>query len=76
MDLIRVQDSILDKIELWLPFVEVRDIEVQTRESNVAIGANEVRVKILFNIKRDPNTLDSVTMQFTSDTGESPAGGY
>jgi|TARA_B100000287_G_scaffold435466_1_gene503930 phage baseplate assembly protein W len=75
-NLIRVQDSILDKIELWLPFVEVRDIEVQTRESNVAIGANEVRVKILFNIKRDPNTLDSVTMQFTSDTGESPAGGY
>ena len=32
------------------------------------MGANEIRVKILFNIKQDPNTLDSITLNFSGDT--------
>ena len=69
-NLIRIQDLILDKFEFWLPFVEVRDIKVQSIDNNTDIGANEVRVKILFNIKRDPTTLDSVTIFFNSETSE------
>ena len=65
-----IQDSILDKLEFWLPFVEVRDIQVLSRDDTTDIGANEVRVKILFNIKQDPNTLNSVTMDFSSDITE------
>ena len=68
--LIGIQDSILDKLEFWLPFVEVRDIQVLSRDDTTDIGANEVRVKILFNIKQDPNTLNSVTMDFSSDITE------
>ena len=70
-NLIGIQDSILDKFEFWLPFVEVRDIQVLSRDNTTDIGANEIRVKILFNIKQDPNTLDSVTVDFSSDTMES-----
>ena len=69
-NLIGIQDSILDKLEFWLPFVEVRDIQVLSRDDTTDIGANEVRVKILFNIKQDPNTLNSVTMDFSSDITE------
>jgi len=69
-NLIGVQNAILDKMELWLPFVEIRDIEVESAESNLVIGANEIRVKILFNIKQDPNTLDSITINFSSDINE------
>ena len=65
-NLLGVQDAILDKIEFWLPFVEVRDIRVLSRNNTTDIGANEIRVKILFNIKQDPNTLDSVTLDFSS----------
>ena len=65
-NLLGVQDAILDKIEFWLPFVEVRDIQVLNRENDTDIGTNEIRVKILFNIKQDPNTLDSVTLDFSS----------
>ena len=54
---IGIQDSILDKLQVWLPFVEVRDIQIETIESNQVVGANEMRVKIVFNIKQDPNTL-------------------
>ena len=80
-NLIGVQDSILDKIEFWLPFVEVRDIQVLSRDDTTDIGVNEIRVKILFNIKQDPNTLDSITLDFSSDVTESESnassgGGY
>ena len=70
-NLLGVQDAILDKFEFWLPFVEVRDIQVLSRDNTTDIGANEIRVKILFNIKQDPNTLDSVTLDFSSDINES-----
>ena len=70
-NLIGVQDAILDKFQFWLPFVEVRDIQVLSKNNTTDIGANEIRVKILFNIKQDPNTLDSVTIDFSSDTMES-----
>ena len=80
-NLIGVQDAILDKIEFWLPFVEVRDIQVLSRDNTTDIGVNEIRVKILFNIKQDPNTLDSITLDFSSDITEpesnvTSGGGY
>tara|TARA_R100001369_G_C3244320_1_gene154790 strand:+ start:176 stop:670 length:495 start_codon:yes stop_codon:yes gene_type:complete len=81
-NLIGIQDSILDKLGFWLPFVEVRNIEVLTIDDTTDIGANEIRVKILFNIKQDPNTLDSITLDFSSDISEpessisSGGGGY
>ena len=76
-----VQNIILDKLEFWLPFVEVRDIQVLNTENSTDIGVNEIRVKILFNIKRDPNTLDSITLDFSSDINETETnltsgGGY
>ena len=78
--LIGVQDAILDKIDFWLPFVEVRDIQVSSRDDNTDVGANEIRVKILFNIKQDPNTLDSVTLDFSGNISETESttttGGY
>ena len=69
-NLIGVQDSILDKMEFWLPFVEVRDIQVLSRDDTTDIGLNEIRVKLLFNLKQDPNTLDSVTLDFNSEISE------
>ena len=82
-NLIGVQNVILDKIEFWLPFVEIRNIEVLSRDDDTSIGVNEIRIKILFNIKQDPNTLDSVTLGFDgnisepeSSTASGVGGGY
>lgn len=69
-NLIGVQDAILDKFEFWLPFVEVRDIQILNKNNTTDIGENEIRVKILFNIQKDPNTLDSVTLDFSDDISE------
>ena len=70
-NIISIQDSILDKFELWLPFVEVRDIQIKTNEDDTVVGANEIRIVIVFNIKQDPNTLNSVTLNFSSNINES-----
>ena len=69
-NLLSIQDAILDRLEFWLPFVEVRNIEVLSRDDDTDIGINEIRVKILFNIKQDPNTLDSVSLSFSSGVTE------
>ena len=80
-NLFDVQDAILDKFEFWLPFVQVRDIKVFNRDNTTDVGPNEIRVKIDFNIKQDPNTLDSVTLNFSSGVAEpessvTSGGGY
>jgi phage baseplate assembly protein W len=81
-NIINIQDTILDKMEFWLPFVEIRDIQVLSREDSDDIGANEIRIKIDFNIKQDPNTLDSIILDFsggdasaTESTGGTTSGG-
>ena len=80
--LVGIQDAILDKLEFWLPFVEVRNIEILTKDNTSDIRFNEVKVKISFNIVQDPTTLDAITLDFTSDITEtdssvsSDTGGY
>ena len=63
--LIAIQDIILDSVEYWLPFVEIQDIQII--EDNQNTDTNKIAVKILFNIKQDPNTTDSVVVDFSSD---------
>ena len=81
-NLLGIQNAILDKFDFWLPFVEIRDIQVLSREDSDDIGANEIRIKIDFNIKQDPNTLDSIILDFsggdasaTESTGGTTSGG-
>jgi phage baseplate assembly protein W len=58
--LLSIQNQILDKFEIWLPFVEVRDIQIKTNDNDKTIGINTISLNVIFNIKQDPNTLTSV----------------
>ena len=77
---IRIQDIILDALQIWLPFVDIRDIEIKTNESNDVVDRNQIKVNIIFNIKQDPDTIDSVLLDFSGDvdnsTDSSVGGGY
>ena len=67
--LVQIQDDIISIFQFWLPFVQVKNIEVKGDDN-----FNKISLNILFNIKQDPNTLDSVTLNFSNDTnGDSPA---
>ncbi len=59
---IGVQNEIIDTFKRWLPFVEIREIDVSMDELS-AIGKNKLTISILFNIMRDPNTLESVEVE-------------
>tara|TARA_R100000008_G_C3576943_1_gene165863 strand:- start:1142 stop:1600 length:459 start_codon:yes stop_codon:yes gene_type:complete len=60
---LQIQNEILDALETWLPFVEVSDIQVS--DDN-----NKLNVNIIFNIKQDPDTLDSVQVVITEGETE------
>jgi len=51
-----IQNVILDKLKVWLPFVEIRDVKVKQED-------NTLRLNIVFNITQDPNTLESVSIE-------------
>ena len=51
---------ILDTFEFWLPFVQVRDLNISMSPLSADVGSNKMNINILFNIVRDPNTLESV----------------
>ena len=59
-----IQNNIIDTFSFWLPFVEIKKIQVDTTDINF----NSLVVSIIFNIKQDPNTIDSVQVQI-GDTG-------
>ena len=75
-NLIGIQDAILDKFEFWLPFVQVRDIQILSTQNDSSIGSNEIRIKILFNIVQDPTTLQSVSLSFTNANDSANNRGY
>ena len=65
--ILEIQNEILDALESWLPFVEVSDIQVS--DDN-----NKLNINIIFNIKQDPNTLDSVQIGITKNDSENVVG--
>ena len=62
-----IQNEILDVLDFWLPFVEVRDIQINSTLNNDAIDVNTLNIDIIFNIKQDPNTLQSVQLVVGGD---------
>ena len=53
---VQIENDIVDTFATWLPFVELREIDVDLAEQD----QNKINIKIVFNIKRAPNTIESV----------------
>jgi len=64
---IEIENNIVDVFEKWMPFVEIRDITM-TRLDDL----NQINIKLIFNIKRAPNILE--TVQLTMDTSDITTG--
>ena len=86
---INIENEILDILDYWLPFVQIRNIEISTNNDDTSHSGATITAKIIFNIKQDPNTLDSVQITVSEgfndidsdlDSGEtttiSAGGGY
>jgi|10_taG_2_1085330.scaffolds.fasta_scaffold68419_2 hypothetical protein len=55
-----VASEIQQMIDVWLPFVEIRELHVNSGSGN---QSNSLLIKVIFNITRDPNTLESVEVE-------------
>ena len=64
--IINIQNDIVDTFKVWLPFVEIQDIQVSANETD-AIGRNKLLINIVFNITKDPTSLESVQVEITGD---------
>ena len=60
---LQIENDILDTIDFWLPFIQVKNLEVQMSSANDGAGKNTLMINVLFNITRDPNTLESVQVE-------------
>ena len=56
---IQIENNIVDVFGRWLPFIDLRDIQIERRDD-----LNQVNINIDFNIKRTPNSLESVQVTF------------
>tara|TARA_Y100000996_G_scaffold375289_1_gene325985 strand:- start:290 stop:757 length:468 start_codon:yes stop_codon:yes gene_type:complete len=70
---LQIQNDINETIGFWLPFVEIKKLEIKMDEQ-YEVGTNKLFIDILFNITRDPNTLASVQVEI--DGGVLGGGGY
>ena len=56
---IQIENNIVDVFGRWLPFIDLRDIQIERKDA-----LNQVNINIDFNINRAPNSLESVQVTF------------
>ena len=57
-----IQNEIIDTFNFWLPFITVKDIQVETTSAD-GTNLNQISINVIFNLDKDPNTLESVQVQ-------------
>ena len=65
---IQIENNIVDVFELWLPFVQLQNINIDRRDD-----VNQININIEFNISRAPNSLDSVQVTFDNGGDGAPS---
>ena len=55
---IQIENDIVNMFETWLPFVELRDIQVTSGQ--VSANQNKININIIFNISKVSNSFESV----------------
>ena len=61
---LQIENDILDTIDFWLPFIQVKDLKVGMSSVTAGnVNNNKLIISVVFNITRDPNTLESVQVE-------------
>ena len=61
---LQIENDILDTLDFWLPFIQVKDLKVGMSSATVGdVNNNKLIISVVFNITRDPNTLESVQVE-------------
>ena len=57
-----IQNEIVETFNFWLPFISIKDIKVETTSAD-GTNPNQISINVIFNLDKDPNTLESVQVQ-------------
>ena len=57
-----IQNEIVETFNFWLPFITIKDIKVETTSAD-GTNPNQISINVIFNLDKDPNTLESVQVQ-------------
>ena len=61
---LQIENDILDTLDFWLPFIQVKDLKVEMSDATAgSVNNNKLIISVVFNITRDPNTLESVQVE-------------
>jgi phage baseplate assembly protein W len=60
---IQIENDILYTFDFWLPFVQVKNLEIKMSDATSGVNNNKLVINVLFNITRDSNTLESVQVE-------------
>ena len=75
-----IQNGISETLSFWLPFVNIKNIQVATNSDDTTIGTNSMVINIVFAISQDSNSLNSVQIAITNTADQSnnvnSVGGY
>jgi phage baseplate assembly protein W len=52
--------AIYEAVSYWLPFVNIDNIDIKMSENNTGDFKSVMNVKIVFSLKKDPNTHESI----------------
>ena len=61
-----IQNDILETFKKWLPFVEIQNIQVGVDDED-DISRNKLLINVIFNIIRDPHSLESVQVEIIGE---------
>ena len=57
-----IKNEILTTFKFWLPFVQIQDIKINMNNINDSIGKNTMDISLSFNITKNPDTLESISI--------------
>ncbi len=61
---LQIENDILDTLNFWLPFIQVKDLKVEMSDATAgSVNNNKLIISVVFNITKDPNTLESVQVE-------------
>ena len=60
--IIQVQDTMVESINFWLPFVQLNDIRVKMSDDNSDVGRSTIEISVDFSLKQDPTSNEMVTL--------------
>ena len=61
---VQIQDTIIESMNFWLPFVQLNDIRVKMSDDNGDVGRSTVEISVDFSLKQDPTSNEMVTMTY------------